>query len=107
MRIAAPEAARFGRVPGIRYRSSRATSIEGTWMTTARPTLSEQLARFVAQLDYDSIPERLRDKAKLHLLDSVGVALASSRFEFAESAFAGLRRFGAGESAVIGMRGTL
>ena len=76
-------------------------------MTTAQPTLSERLASFVTRLDYDSIPAHLRDKARLHLLDSVGVALASSRFEFAERAFAGLRRFGTGESAVIGMRGKL
>ena len=76
-------------------------------MTTTMPTLSEQLARFVDELDYDSIPARLRDKARLHLLDSVGVALAASRFEFAERALAGLRRFGAGEFDVIGMRGKL
>ena len=76
-------------------------------MTTAKPTLSERLARFVAQLDYDSIPGRLGDKARLHLLDSVGVALASSRFEFAKRAFAGLRRFGTGDSSVIGMGGKL
>ena len=74
-------------------------------MTTS--TLSEKLARFVGALDYDAIPERLRNKARLHLLDAVGVALASSRFEFAERAYAGLRRFGAGEHQVIGMHGEL
>ena len=70
-------------------------------------TLSEKLARFVGALDYDAIPERLRDKARLHLLDAVGVALASSQFEFAARAYAGLRRFGAGDYPVIGMRGKL
>ena len=76
-------------------------------MAIESATISASLARFVASLDYDSIPSPLREKARLHLLDSVGVALASSRFEFAERAHAGLRRFGAGDYPVIGMRGTL
>jgi len=70
-------------------------------------TISASLARFVATLDYDSIPRALREKARLHLLDSVGVALASSRFEFAERAYAGLRRFGDGGYQAIGMHGKL
>ena len=70
-------------------------------------TISARLAHFVAGLDYDSIPGHLRDKARLHLLDAVGVALASSRFEFAERAYAGLRHFGDGAYQVIGMSGKL
>jgi 2-methylcitrate dehydratase PrpD len=76
-------------------------------MSKSPLTISEVLARFVAKLDYESIPAAVRDKARLHLLDAVGVALAASRFEFAERAHAGLSRFGAGEHQVIGMPGKL
>lgn len=76
-------------------------------MNSSAPTLSERLGRFVAGLEFDAIPARLRDKARLHLLDAVGVAVASSRFDFAARAFAGLSRFGAGDYPVIGMRGRL
>lgn len=71
------------------------------------PTIAAALARFVASCEYDAIPQPLRDKARLHLLDSVGVAFASSRFDFARCAHAGLARFGAGEYAAIGMAGRL
>lgn len=61
------------------------------------------LAGFVTGLDYASIPAAIRAQAKLHLLDSVGVALASASFEFAHKACAGLAALGGGEYTVIGM----
>jgi 2-methylcitrate dehydratase PrpD len=70
-------------------------------------TIADSLAQFALSVDYDSIPAAVRDKARLHLLDSIGVGLAACGFEFAERAFAGLRRFGAGEYSVIGMHGKL
>lgn len=73
----------------------------------AQPTLAETLARFVERCDYESIPAAIREKARLHLLDSIGVGLASASLEFAVRAHAGLSRFGSGEHAAIGMSGRL
>jgi 2-methylcitrate dehydratase PrpD len=76
-------------------------------MPSTTLTIAETLAQFAAAQDYDSIPASVREKARLHLLDSVGVALASAGFEFAARAYAGLSRFGGGEHQVIGMPGRL
>ena len=69
----------------------------------ARPSLAETLARFCVACDCDAIPRAIRSKAKLHLLDSVGVALAAASFDFAQRAYAGLHGFGGGDYAAIGM----
>jgi 2-methylcitrate dehydratase PrpD len=73
----------------------------------AQPTIAETLARFVARCTFDSIPGAIREQARWHLLDAVGVGLASASLEFARRAYAGLSRFGPGEHAVIGMPGRL
>lgn len=72
-------------------------------MRNSSPAIAEILAGFVTGLDYASIPAAIRAQAKLHLLDSVGVALASASFDFAHHACAGLAALGSGEYAVIGM----
>ncbi|MBI4192122.1 MAG: MmgE/PrpD family protein [Betaproteobacteria bacterium] len=72
-------------------------------MPDSQPTIAELLAEFVVGLAYESIPAAVRERAKLHLLDSVGVAFASSGFEFARKACAGLAALGTGEYGVIGM----
>ncbi|MCE3239790.1 MAG: MmgE/PrpD family protein [Deltaproteobacteria bacterium] len=43
---------------------------------------SQAIGRFVRSLSIDDIPQALVDKAKLVLLDTIGVALASSTMEF-------------------------
>ena len=45
------------------------------------PTISEQLSREIAQLQFDRIPANIIDVAKLHILDSLGCLLAGSRLE--------------------------
>lgn len=73
----------------------------------AQSTLTEVLGRFVQRSGYETIPVPIRDKARLHLIDSIGVGLASASLPFAHTARAGLARFGAGEHGVIGMRDRL
>jgi len=73
----------------------------------AQPTIAETLGRFVERCGVDAIPEAIREKARLHLLDAIGVGLASASLDFAARAHAGLSRFGAGEHAAIGMPGRL
>ncbi len=67
------------------------------------PTISEILAHFVHQLRFDDIPAPVRERAKDLMLDAVGIAFASTKFEFADKALAGLSFFGTGERTVIGM----
>jgi 2-methylcitrate dehydratase PrpD len=67
------------------------------------PYISETLARFVHALRYDDIPAPVRERAKDLMLDAAGIAFASTTFEFAGKALAGLQFFGAGPRAVIGM----
>lgn len=65
--------------------------------------ISETLAQFVHALRYDDIPTAVRERAKDLMLDAVGIAFASTTFDFADKALAGLRFFGNGTRAVIGM----
>jgi 2-methylcitrate dehydratase PrpD len=65
--------------------------------------ISETLAQFVHELRYDDSPAAVRERAKDLMLDAIGIAFASTTFDFAGKALAGLRFFGGGERAVIGM----
>jgi 2-methylcitrate dehydratase PrpD len=58
----------------------------------------------VAGLDYSSIPSSVRERAKHLILDAVGIALASTRHDFAHRSLAALTEMsgGAGDSDVIG-----
>lgn len=68
-----------------------------------KPTISEALSQFVVNLEYDAIPNAVRSRATLHLLDTIGVAFASASFPFAHRSLAGLSGFGPGDYEVIGM----
>jgi 2-methylcitrate dehydratase PrpD len=65
---------------------------------------AESLAAFAADLTLDAIPEEVRRRAKLHILDAAGIALASTRFEFAQTTLAAVQDLAdPGPVAVIGM----
>jgi 2-methylcitrate dehydratase PrpD len=70
-------------------------------------SISTTLGRFAAGLDYAAIPPAARACARLHLLDTIGVACASASFDFARRALDGLSGFGSGTHAVIGMSAKL
>ena len=65
--------------------------------------IAETLAQFVHQLRFEDIPAHVRERAKDLMLDATGIAFASTEFEFADKALAGLSFFGKGERTVIGM----
>jgi 2-methylcitrate dehydratase PrpD len=70
----------------------------------SEPLVAETLARFAATLAADDVPAAVTARAKHLVLDAVGIALASTTFDFAHramSAVAGLG--GAGDTPVIGM----
>ena len=66
-------------------------------------TVSEELSKFVLGLTHAQIPTAVRERAKHLILDSVGIALASTKYPFASVSFAALEQLGAGKSPVIGI----
>ena len=69
------------------------------------PPVTETLARFVAETDYVSIPERVLSNAKMHILDTLGVALVGISTEAPQIVIDYCRRFGESqESALWGTR---
>ena len=70
----------------------------------AEAAIAQQLGAFAADLEYDSLPAKIRNCAKLHILDVIGTALAATHFDFGKHALAGLLGIAEGGAAsVIGM----
>ena len=66
------------------------------------------LAEFTAALSLADVPASVRERARLFMLDAVGVGLAACRYPFAERALAGAVALGGeGNSTVIGQRSRL
>src|ERR1700674_611508 len=87
-------------------RTARAIAFEPAQSEPAstRPLIAEDLARFVGGFSADSIPATVLARAKHLILDAVGIALASTTYDFAHramTAIAGLA--GTGDAAVTGM----
>ncbi len=66
-------------------------------------TISEQYSEFTETFSYDAIPEHVRRQARHLILDSAGIALAASTYEFAHKTVTALASFGSGDSDVFGM----
>lgn len=68
------------------------------------PSIAEQLAAFAHELRYEDIPEAVRERAKHLMLDATGIALASTRWDFAHQSLTAVRGLaGYGKCSVIGM----
>jgi 2-methylcitrate dehydratase PrpD len=66
--------------------------------------ISEVLATFVGDTAADRIPPAVANRAKYLILDAVGIALASTTYDFAHRAMTAIGGLaGPGEAAVIGM----
>jgi succinate dehydrogenase/fumarate reductase cytochrome b subunit len=74
---------------------------------TQSPLLSERLAAFAARTRFGDVPEAVRTRAKLLMLDAIGNAFASVRYPFAGTALSSFQDLGSGEATVIGMPGRL
>ncbi|MDX5361567.1 MAG: MmgE/PrpD family protein [Alphaproteobacteria bacterium] len=71
---------------------------------TATAPIREALAAFAAQTDHAGIPAEVRTRAMHHMLDAAGIALASTRYDFALRTLTALRGLGGeGPVPVIGM----
>ena len=76
-------------------------------ITTSDQPIVEVLAEFVCDLKHDDIPKTVRTRALHHMLDAAGIALASTRYEFAHKTLAGLQAVGGqGSVPVLGMPAT-
>jgi len=73
-----------------------------------KETIAERLARYVARFRYEDIPQATRERAKLLILDAVGIALASTHYDFAHRVLSGLRALDeGGGSSLINLPGKL
>jgi 2-methylcitrate dehydratase PrpD len=70
---------------------------------TNAPLIADVLADYSASLSYEQIPEAIRERAKHLILDAIGIAMASTRYDFAERALAASIDLGSGSSDIIGM----
>lgn len=65
-------------------------------------TIAAEIARWAADVSIEDVPDHVVDRALLHILDCVGLAYASSNYDFAKQALAAVSEFGAGDTPVIG-----
>lgn len=74
----------------------------------AGPTASQHLAEFASKFRYEDIPQDTRERAKLLMLDAIGIAYASTRYDFAHRVLTGLNAMNeGGGSSLIGLPGKL
>lgn len=62
-------------------------------------TVSEQFAAFALDLRWEDVPDDVRALARGHFLDALGIALASSRMDFATAVHGAALSLGAGSDA--------
>ena len=65
------------------------------------PPVTDTLARFVTDTNFSSISEKTRANAKMHILDTLGVALAGSKTAVADIAVDYCKKLGASSEASI------
>ncbi|MBY0509590.1 MAG: MmgE/PrpD family protein [Rhodospirillaceae bacterium] len=74
----------------------------------AAQTISEQFGAFAVNLSSSDIPADVRLRAQHHILDAVGIALASGRYDFSKTTLKGIQALGGtGNVPVIGMNARL
>jgi 2-methylcitrate dehydratase PrpD len=75
---------------------------------TETAPFAHELAAFVASLTWDEIPQQVRHRAKLQILDGLGTGIAANSYSFAASALTGINALaGRGDCSVIGQPATL
>lgn len=70
--------------------------------TDDNPTIAAILAEFAEGFTYEAIPQQTRERAKHLILDALGIAFASTQYDFAHRALSASRELGSGQSDVIG-----
>ena len=77
-------------------------------MTTPVPTppdvgqaISEQLAAFAVNFKADDIPQEVKERAKLLMLDAFGIALASHGYDFSKRAMGAITELNSGGRSIV------
>ena len=85
--------------------TSMVISPAGTTPTAQGATIAQTLAEFAAGLRPQDIPAPVLERAKYLILDAVGIACASTHYDFAHRALAAVTELsaGAGDMPVIGL----
>ncbi|WP_420392982.1 MmgE/PrpD family protein [Acuticoccus sp.] len=74
----------------------------------AAPPIARRLADFAAELTFEDVPAEVVERAKRHVLDTVGIALAASQGDYAMRVTTAIDALaGPGPHAVIGRAGRL
>jgi 2-methylcitrate dehydratase PrpD len=82
---------------------ARPEAVEHAAAAQSGPVIAEQLARFACELSPEAIPQPVVRRAKHLMLDAIGIAYASTTFEFAHRALTAISELaGAGDHPVIG-----
>jgi 2-methylcitrate dehydratase PrpD len=69
-------------------------------------TISQEIASFAARLSFDDLPLGVVEQAKLLVLDAIGIAFASTTYDFAEKAISAISSLGEpGNYPLIGTGG--
>ena len=71
-------------------------------MTVAGTPISQVIGEFAADLRYERIPSEVLEQARLLILDCVGIAFASTTFDFSARALAAASALDIGAEPVIG-----
>jgi len=72
-------------------------------MNESNKSISEVLAEFAITLRYEDIPEAVIYRAKLHILDAFGIALASTKQTYSKKTLSGILDIGGkGDYPIIG-----
>ncbi|HMM77206.1 MAG TPA: MmgE/PrpD family protein [Gammaproteobacteria bacterium] len=72
-------------------------------MSDSGTPLARELAAFAAGLDAAAVPVEVLERAKLNVLDAVGIGLAASTYDFADTTARGLSAIGEpGDSPLLG-----
>jgi 2-methylcitrate dehydratase PrpD len=85
--------------------NARATVLKNPRPKSAATSLiSEDLAQFVGNFSIDDVPTAVTARAKYLILDAVGIALASTTYDFAHRAVTAILGLaGSGDTVIIGM----
>lgn len=64
--------------------------------------ISKKLADFTSSIELNDVPERVKERAKYLILDAVGIAFASTNYDYTYRTLAAMSELQQGEEAVIG-----
>lgn len=67
----------------------------------ATTSIARTIGAFAEQLTWDDIPPEVVDRAVLYILDCVGIAFASTHYDFAKRSLAAITSLGSGDHPVI------